>query len=363
MIRWQLKKEAERKFRSGHPWVFSNELSQSPKALPSGDLVVLSDWQGRFLGQGYGHPNSLISFRLLTRRADEVVDAVFLTHRFRRAARLRRMAGLSRFSHRLCFAEGDSLPGLIIDRYRTQSSEASNNQEGQVFVVQSSTSGMDRLLPFVYAALETLANEEGAEPGGVTFENTSIVLANDSKSRVMEGIAIEAKRLIRAGLGVTAENLAMSKVIVQPGMPSLAPLIFTADLITGQKTGFFLDQRFNIHIASQFVYDIVLEKRAKNQPLRVLDLCCYIGQWGAQLAHLASSLGVQAQVVSVDASQKALDLAKINVEAHGGTCDTRKMDVLDALPSLDERAFDVVICDPPAFIKRKEICRTVRRPT
>jgi 23S rRNA (cytosine1962-C5)-methyltransferase len=338
---WHLKKGSEKKFRFGHPWVFSNELAQSPKGIPAGALIELRDYQGSFLARGYGHPNSLIAFRTLTTRERSAIDAGFFHERFLQASRLRRIAGISGFSHRLCFAEGDYLPGLVVDRYVLDPS-------GQVFVVQSSTAGMDQQLPLVFEALELLVNDEHNKDSTLPdWENTSIVLANDSKSRMMENIAVEAKTIIRKAQGFVPEA---ARLIVQPGLPELKRLIFEADLIGGQKTGFFLDQRFNIQIALRFAKDLAVEKRE----LRVLDLCCYIGQWGAQLSHLATSLGSHTTVTCVDSSAKALELAQRNVEKHGGAADARKMDVLDAMDKLERRAYDVVICDPPAFIKKKK---------
>lgn len=342
MTIWHLKKGSEKKFRSGHPWVFSNELAQSPKGIAPGSLIELRDFQGGFLARGYGHPNSLISFRTLSTRERSAIDAEFFKERLAHAASLRRVARLARFSHRLCFAEGDALPGLVIDRYRLASDE-------QVFVLQSSTAGMDQQLPLVFEALERLVRDEHQEDAKATsWDRTSLILANDSKSRAMEGIAVEAKKIVKAASGFHAEA---ARLVVEPGLDGLDPLIFEADLIGGQKTGFFLDQRLNIHMASRFARNLIEGGRRE---LRVLDLCCYIGQWGGQISHLATSLGARAQVTCVDASARALDFAARNVEAHGGTANPLKLDVLEAINGLEKRAFDVVICDPPAFIKKKK---------
>ena len=340
MTLWRLKKGSERKFRFGHPWVFSSELAQSPKSVPPGGLVELQDHTGGFLALGYGHPNSQISFRTLSVWKVPAIDAGFFRDRLARASRLRKLSGVFPFSHRLCFAEGDYLPGLIIDRYRLP--EAS-----QVFVVQSSTAGMDQLLPQVFGGIEELvALERKEDPSQPDWERSAIILANDSKSRANEGIAAEPKTVKKSAPGFEPER---AKLIVQPGLPELEPLVFNADLIGGQKTGFFLDQRLNISLLSRFAKPLALERKR----LRVLDLCCYIGQWGSQLSHLASSLGIRAEVTNCDASAKALELAALNVEAHGGQARSEKMDVLDALSRIENQAYDVVICDPPAFIKKK----------
>ena len=336
MTIWRLNKGSDRKFRQGAPWVFSNELSHSPKGIQPGELVELQDASGGFLGRGYGHPNSLISFRTLTTDSTRPIDSSFIHGRLASASRVRRLTGVADHSHRLCFAEGDFLPGLVIDRYML-------SPKGQVFVVQSSTAGMDKLLPLVSEAIEKLVKGED----GIGWEDTSIVLANDSKSRLMEGLAVESKRALRTAPGFHPEE---AKIVVQPALPGLEPVVFATDMVGGQKTGFFLDQRVNVRLAAQLLPELLKGKRE----LRVLDLFCYVGQWGTQLSHVASSLGAMAHVTCVDASTKALELAARNVEAHGGRATPEAMDVLEALGRIEREKFDVVICDPPAFIKKKK---------
>ncbi len=342
MVIWHLKKGSERKFRFGHPWVFSSELAQSPKGIEPGELVELRDYQGGFLARGYGHPNLMISFRTLALDSHVEIDAAFFYDKLAAAARLREISGIDRESHRLCFAEGDRLPGLVIDRYRLA------NPGGQVFVVQSSTAGMDRQLTHVFHALERLARDEHqSDSTRPTWDQSSIIVANDAKSRAMEGIAIEPKSVMRVASGFDAKH---AQLVVQAGKPEAEPLLFHADLVGGQKTGFFLDQRFNIQLATRFVSKLAQEKRE----LKVLDLCCYIGQWGAQLSRAITDAGAQARVTLVDASASALELAAKNVEHSGGIAEPMKVDVLDAVARFAPRMYDVVICDPPAFIKKKK---------
>jgi 23S rRNA (cytosine1962-C5)-methyltransferase len=345
MTSWLLKKGSEKKFRSGHPWVFSNELLQSPKGVMPGELVELKDYQGGFLALGYGHPNSLISFRTLSKRQVPAVDGTFFRDRLLKASELRRLAGLSRWSHRLCFAEGDYLPGLVIDRFRLEG-------DRQVFVLQSSTAGMDRLLAQVIEGLELMVKEECARDSeALRWDVSAVIVANDSKSRAMEGIPVEPKRVLR---GLDGFDPATASLIAEPSLPGLKPVTFQADLIGGQKTGFFLDQRFNIQLTSRFLSSLAKDKIREGREVRILDLCCYIGQWGAHLANVVNSLGGRAAVTSVDASAKALEIAARNVEAHGGRSTIEKLDVLEGLEKFEARSFDVVICDPPAFIKKKK---------
>lgn len=352
MAIWHLKKGSERKFRFGHPWVFSSELALSPKGIQPGEVIELRDHQGGFLARGYGHPNSQISFRALTLDGRIAIDTAFFIEALSRAARLRELAGVDRQSHRLCFAEGDYLPGLVIDRYfLAPSAEAKApavGVVGQVFVVQSSTAGIDLQMDAVLAAIEALVGREHAADGSrCSWANTSVIVANDAKSRAMEGIAVEPKMLSRAAEGLTPDR---ARLLIQCADPAAAPLVFETDLMGGQKTGFFLDQRLNIQLTTRLVRGLVAQKKT----IRVLDLCCYVGQWGAQIARAVRDVGGDAQVTLVDSSAAALEFAAVNVENNGGRALPQKADVLDAFGRFAPQSYDVVICDPPAFIKKKK---------
>jgi 23S rRNA (cytosine1962-C5)-methyltransferase len=360
MIVWRLKRGLEKKFSWGHPWVFSNELAHSPKSLDPGDLVELRDDSGRFLAIGYGHPNSLISFRVLSRdESDAAIDADFFYRKLARALGLRRACGLERWSHRLCFAEADGLPGLVVDRFVLAGG-------GEALVAQSSTAGMDRLRPLAYEALERLTSASGRSSGSVAgspYGPKWIVASDDSSARRMEGLELEPKRVALAPSGAQPQELAPARILVQPGAPlapsgasgrefdQVAGLELRADLIGGQKTGFFLDQRSNLRLAAE----IVRARRPNgDRPLRILDLCCYVGQWGAQLAATAIASGLRAEVTLVDSSAKALALAVENARAQGAEAIAEKRDALETLRELPERSYDVVVCDPPAFVKKKK---------
>jgi 23S rRNA (cytosine1962-C5)-methyltransferase len=341
---WTLKAGLEKKFSGGHPWVFSNDLAHSPKGIQPGEEVELRDSSGRFLARGYGHPNTLISFRILTRDSSAQLGRDFFTHALHRAADLRKRTGTYTWSHRLVFAEGDGLPGLVIDRYRLDPS-ALKGKDGQVFVIQSSTAGMDRWLEAITQAIEKFVEDEKQ----ASWEHTSLVIANDSKSRAMEGIPSEPKRVFKEIAGI---DFTRCDILVQPPLPALPATIFTVDFIGGQKTGFFLDQRSNVAATANILNQTQLSLPRKS--LRVLDLCCYVGQWGTQLAHLAQGFGIPAHISFVDASQKALDLAVANAKRYGAEAEALKLDILEDIKGLANGTYDVVICDPPAFIKKKK---------
>ena len=343
MQTWRLSKPGEKRFRTGHPWVFSNELLQSPKGVMPGEIVRLIDQENRFLAIGYTHPNSMISLRVLSYRDEKVIDGDWFKNKISQASQLRALSQVDRqgdqlVSHRLIFAEGDHLPGLIIDRYPVY------GKDFDVFVAQTSTAGMDKLWPEILKGLKDFVTS-----GGRDWEKTVVVLANDSKSRLLEGLAVEEKRVVHGPQGFDAKQV---DVVMQASHPDAPAVKFTVDFIGGQKTGFFLDQRSNIQALSKLLPHYLKSKSEKK--IKVLDLCCYVGQWGAQIANVCKQFGAVAEVTSVDSSAKALELAKINVLAAGGECHAVKADVLGGLDVIENGKYDIVICDPPAFIKKKK---------
>jgi 23S rRNA (cytosine1962-C5)-methyltransferase len=344
---WRLKKGMDRRFRSGHPWIYSNELSQSPKGIEPGQAVALHDPGGAFIALGYGNPKSLISFRVLDRspEAEKVMNpfsASFLVQKLQHAYSLRARAGLTQFSYRLCYGEGDFLPGLIIDRYRTA--------KGQVFSIQAHTAGADRMLKALPEALETF---NAQIPNPLAWSQTGIIVNNDLGVRVLEGLQAEPAKVQKPLAG---ESLSPVRIQVQCASGGEKPVEFSVDLIGGQKTGFFLDQAVNIGIAIEKFSRSPEFVSAKGKPIRILDLCCYVGQWGTQLARAFRSRGIAVEVSAVDASQQALDFAQENMEREGAKVRTFRGDILKDLVSIDSASFDIVVCDPPALIKgRKDI--------
>lgn len=330
---WRLKKGADRRLRQGHPWVFASELAHSAREIEPGEVVELRDAQDHFLAYGYAHPSSQICFRKLSSlsREKDVMSVDFFIRRLRQARELRVQAGWQEFSHRWVYAEADGVPGLIIDAFRHTPSD------GQVewfTVVQASTAGVERALPAVYEAIQILGKE--FSPKGV-----SIVEAPSSRSRQLEGLSVREKRLIGAS-SADVQMLEATSIDLIDGLQ------LKCDLLHGQKTGFFLDQQWNAHLLRRLL------RTQPNRAFRVLDVCCYVGQWGAHAAQALSSLGREVEVTLVDASADALKLAERNVAAQGEAVQVVPVqaDALTWQPD-NGQAFDVVICDPPAFVKKK----------
>jgi len=302
----RLKKNEERRLKAGHLWVYSNEVDteQTPlKDFTPGAMARVEDSRGHALGNAYVNPHSLISARLVSRDTKYVLDQSLITHPLNIALSLREQCFAQPF-YRLVHGEGDNLPGLIVDRY------------GDVLVTQITTAGMEQQKEAVIAALEKV------------FKPTAIVLRNDSPSRQAE----ELDRYVETVSGSLPEAVLIEENNTR----------FEIDVLTGQKTGWFYDHRMNRARMQHYVND-----------KRVLDVFSYIGGWGIQ----ALTAGAN-EVMCIDASSKAID--HIHHNAALNNCEeklaTVEGDAFEALKSLrqEREKFDVVIVDPPAFIKRKK---------
>ncbi|HEX4926181.1 MAG TPA: methyltransferase [Bdellovibrionales bacterium] len=328
---WRLKQGADKRVKGLHPWVYSNELAESPKGIQPGALVELQDAEGQFVARGYGNPSSLIAFRVVTRdsRDHDPLSVDSLAKKLGAAARFRAAAGFEGVSHRLCYGESDSLPGLVIDRYLFA------DKPGQAFVIQAHTAGANLVINRAVEALESL---NASLPENIPWAATTVVFRNDLNVRKLEGLEPEDPRIFK-----TDREPSKARIKIKSASGG-EPLIFETDLVFGQKTGFFLDQFANIELS--------LARLPRARGLKVLDLCCYVGQWSAQFARAFEG----AEFTLVDASAKALELARANVSHAGGVAKALKMDVLEGLTQLDPQSYDVIICDPPALIKgRKDI--------
>jgi 23S rRNA (cytosine1962-C5)-methyltransferase len=294
----------ERRVRGGSPWVFSNEIlmDAETRALPAGSLALLRAAGGEALGLVTFNPHSLIAGRVLSSDPDARIDALFFGRRLVQAMALRdRLIGVP--FYRLIHAEADGLPGLVVDRF------------GEALVVQVNTAGMELLTPALIEALEA------------ELLPSTIVLKNDSPVRKLEGLARETK---------VAKGNAGPVELIENGAK------YVADLAGGQKTGWFYDQRDN----RRFVAGLA-------QGARVLDVYSYSGGFGV----LAARQGAKA-VTCVDRSEAALDAARAAARLNGVESIV-SFDKDEAFDTLEKRAgtsFDIVICDPPAFVKsRKEL--------
>jgi len=304
LTRLRLKRHEDRRLRTGHLWVFNNEIDVQAtpiKGLEPGEMVLLEDHRGEFLAHAYANPASLICARVLNRDAGRPPDQAFFQQRLAQALALRERLYPGPH-YRLVHGEGDYLPGLVVDRY------------GDQLVAQLGTAGMQRLWPQLQGALEELLAPAG------------ILLRNDSPARELEGLASE----VSVACGQVPEFLELEEGGCRFRVPARE----------GQKTGWFYDQREN---RDQFLRYV--------PGGRVLDVFSYLGAWGVRAA-----AGGAAEVLCVDASDQALAWLGDNARLNGVHCETRGQDAFEALRELQREGqrFDVVVLDPPAFIKRRK---------
>lgn len=301
----QLKKNEERRLLAGHPWVYSNEVdvAASPlSALEPGELADLHDSRGRPLGTAYVNPHSLICARLVSRRPGAAFDAGVIERRLREALALRERL-FDRPFYRLAYGEADGLPGLVVDRF------------GEALVVQLTTAGMERRKAEVSEALQRLLGPR------------LTIFRNDTAIRTLEGLELYVE--------------------APPDTPARLPveengLRFETPALGGQKTGWFYDHRLG---------RARLPTYARGR--RVLDVFSYSGAWGIQAA-----AGGAAEVVCVDASRAALELLGENAALNGvgDRVAAQQGDAFETLKAMAEAGerFDLVVVDPPAFIKRRK---------
>lgn len=352
MKSWKLKKGHDQRIRSGHPWVFSNELMDSPKSIKPGEPIELQDFKGHFLARGYGNPHSLISFRAMNFRPDDLepMSVNSLVIKLTQAWKTRHLLGFY-CSFRLCFSEADAMPGLICDRYLVEDKD----QVYQVFSYQLLTAGMDLAFRGLDQEIKIFNKlvDESLRLGwsDVDWDHTILLQRNDVNIRKLEGIEVTAPQVVKSISSVDLNNVKIKiKNVYQPEKF----IYFQVNLIEGQKTGFFLDQTFNMKL----VIDVLAQRKSllTKQKVKILDLCCYMGQWSSQIVANLKSWGIDCEVHLVDVSEPALKKAKENLEPYQVSVETYKMDVLEGLTSFSQDSFDIVISDPPAFVKnRKDI--------
>jgi 23S rRNA (cytosine1962-C5)-methyltransferase len=299
----RLKKNEDKRIKEGHLWVFSNEIEESSEAKGEGELVKVEDYKGNFLVQGYYNRHSLIAVRVLSYDKNEKIDQGFFFKRMEQVLKYRQRIYPQLSSYRVVYSEGDFLPGLIIDKYEKN------------LVLQILTLGMERFEQDIIQACENL------------FSPARIVLRNDTSFRELEGL-VQGVRILKGDI----EN---------PALIEEFGLKFFVDLKEGQKTGFFFDQKENRLLGAIY---------AKNK--KVLDCFCYTGAWG-----IASARNGAKGVLGVDSSGKSLELAQKNAKLNEveKLCTFVKGDAFEILRGLVQKGekFDMVILDPPAFVKSK----------
>ncbi len=300
-----LRRHEDKRIRGGHAWVFSNEIDTGVTPLSGiapGAAVRLLDHRRQFLAHVLVNPHALICGRVVSSEEAQPFSAELLQRRLLRALALReRYIGGAHY--RLVYGESDGLPGLVIDRY------------GDLLVGQIATLAMEQRLGMLEPALQALPGIQ------------ALVWKNDGGARDLESLP--------HGVHAVGCEMPASVQVVEAGLK------FEAPLAEGQKTGWFYDQTANRAQLRRFM----------KPGLRVLDVCSYVGGWAVSAMAAGASTAL-----CVDSSQPALDAAQANAARNGVTIETRRGDAFDVLEALraEGREFDVLIVDPPAFIKRRK---------
>ncbi len=302
-----IKKGEGRELKSGGSWIYDDEIDRVEGAFENGDLVKVEDFDGYPMGQGFINTNSRITVRMMTRRKDAVIDDDFIEMRVRNAWEYRKLV-VDTKSCRLIFGEADFLPGITIDKF------------SDICVVESLALGIDRFKEIILEKLIKVLAEDGINIRGV-YERS------DARVREQEGL--------KRTKGFLSEPFDTRVLIEENGVK------YMVDVKDGQKTGFFLDQKYNR-----------LAVRRLCAGKRVLDCFTHTGAFA-----LNAAVAGAASVLAIDSSQAAIEQAKENASLNGlsGKVNFICSDVFDFLPQLEERGekFDVIILDPPAFTKSR----------
>lgn len=294
----RLKRSEESRIRSGHLWIYRSQIAALDGEIGPGDLVQVVDSNGRKIGIGAANPKSQIAVRMLTVGASSEFGEATLSERLRRA--LERRKHLDCDARRLVNGEGDLIPGLIVDQYR------------DIVVVQVQAWVWEKRVDLIVELLSDMTKPR------------AIVFKNDSRARSAEGL----ERYTKVVSGKIEGNILIREHDAE----------IEVDVLGGQKTGFYIDQRLNRLLVLPFV-------RGK----KVLDCFCYTGCWSILCARAGAD-----EVLAIDCSESAISLAKANARRNSVDIDFMVSDVFDELSNLagKKAKFDVIILDPPSLATR-----------
>ena len=314
-------KKAENTVVQGHPWVFEGELTDIDGTLTDGGLVDVLSHKGSYLGTGFYNSHSKIKIRLISRNANDRFDEAFFERRLRYAWEYRKtVMGDDLNGCRVIFGEADTFPGLTVDKFN------------DILVTQTLSLGIEQRKDILFPLLYKILNEDGQGIRGI-YER------NDVAIRELEGMTQGKGFYPLAGVPTPTET---HTVITENGIR------YRVDFENGQKTGFFLDQKYN---------RAAVAKLAKGR--RVLDCFTHTGSFA-----LNAVQGGAAHVCAVDISEDAVNMAKNNAALNGfeDRMSFRCADVFDLLPNLSKsEGFDFIILDPPAFTKSRATVRSAAR--
>lgn len=303
----RIKKGEGRSLKAGGMWIFDNEIDTITGDYTNGDIVTVHDFDGYCLGRGFINTNSKITVRMMTRKKDVEINEDFIEMRVRNAWEYRKTT-VDTSSCRIIFGEADFLPGIVVDKF------------SDVLVVESLALGIDRLKPVILEKLKNILAEDGIIIRGI-YERS------DAKVRLQEGM--------ERFKGFIGEPFDTKVEITENDVK------YMVDVEDGQKTGFFLDQKYN---------RLAMKRLCRDK--RVLDCFTHTGSFA-----LNAGIAGAKEVIGVDASELGVEQARENAALNGlsDRVSFRCADVFELLPELEKAGekFDVVILDPPAFTKSR----------
>lgn len=300
--RIQLQRGKGYRVEAGHPWIYNNEIGEIDGNPENGDIVDVFNFKNNFIGKGYYNNKSQITIRLLSRDAAEAIDETFFFNKIKAANNHRVEMGFTN-NYRVVFGEADGLPSLVVDKF------------SKVLVIQILTLGMEKWKPVIVKVLQGI------------FKPLGIYERNDVPVRVLEGL--------EATKGFLTEKFETKFVIEEP-----EEVKFMIDIENGQKTGFFLDQKANRMSIRHYVANRT-----------VLDCFCYTGSFSMYAARYQAK-----SVLGLDISEDAIKQAQTNATLNGfNNCTFEARNTFDALTDFhkQQRKFDTIILDPPAFTKNR----------
>lgn len=322
----KVSKKAEHAIIKGHPWVYFNEITEA-QPFENGELVDVVSQKGSYLGTGFANENSKIRVRLISRNANDKFDEAFFERRLRHAIDYRKTVMGDDFSNcRLIFGEADSFPGLTVDRF------------DDILVAQVLSLGIEKRKKMLFELLAKIFAQDNQPIRGI-YER------NDVAIRELEGMEQYKGFFPLEGYPIPDST---ETTITENG------ITYAVDFENGQKTGFFLDQKYN---------RLAVAKLSRGK--RVLDCFTHTGSFG-----LNAAKGGAEYVLSVDISESAVEMAQKNAKANGldGTVEYLAANVFDLLPKLSEGEminrygkFDFIILDPPAFTKSRQTVESAMR--
>ena len=322
----KVSKKAEHAIIKGHPWVYFNEITEA-QPFENGELVDVVSQKGSYLGTGFANENSKIRVRLISRNANDKFDEAFFERRLRHAIDYRKTVMGDDFSNcRLIFGEADSFPGLTVDRF------------GDILVAQVLSLGIEKRKKMLFELLAKIFAQDNQPIRGI-YER------NDVAIRELEGMEQYKGFFPLEGYPIPDST---ETTITENG------ITYAVDFENGQKTGFFLDQKYN---------RLAVAKLSRGK--RVLDCFTHTGSFG-----LNAAKGGAEYVLSVDISESAVEMAQKNAKANGldGTVEYLAANVFDLLPKLSEGEminrygkFDFILLAPPAFTKSRQTVESAMR--